>query len=113
MRARRSWEQTNISVFGGDVDLHELGQIRCAARGEGGVQESGGSDAGKLEESQERLPVFERSPEGDVDDAGMESVDVVSVDVHVGSDWARGSRKKSTSRSLVMINGRNSAERMR
>ena len=35
-------------AFGGDVELHELGQISCGKRCDGGVQESGESDAGTL-----------------------------------------------------------------
>ena len=29
-----------VQKFGGDVELRELGQIRCAIRAEGGVQET-------------------------------------------------------------------------
>ena len=34
--------------FGGDVEPHELREIRCAAHGEGGVQENAETDAGQL-----------------------------------------------------------------
>ena len=30
-------EEESVQKFGGDVELHELGQMRCAMRGEGGV----------------------------------------------------------------------------
>ena len=49
-------EAKQCRKFGGDVERHELGQIRC---GEGGVQENGESDAEKLGRPQESWEIFE------------------------------------------------------
>ena len=64
-----------------------LGQIRCATRGEGSEDDH---------------------PNGGVDDAG-ESVDVVSVDVHVDADLAKGLERRPTSVGIMMMK-RNDSE---
>ena len=77
--------------LGGDVERHELGQIRCAVRGEGGVQEHHETDTEKLEKSQKKAVRFlKRCPKGDVDDTG--------------SDWANGPQRKSTSGGMMRMN---------
>ena len=60
-----------VEKFGGDVEQHEVGQIRCAVRGGARVQQSGESDTEKLERPEECWEVFERNPTCDVGDAGM------------------------------------------
>ena len=80
-----------------------LNFMRCAMRGEGGVQEHGASDAGKLERSQESWEAIGRGPRGDVDDPRMASVGVVSLDVHVDLEWAKGPERESTGRGVIMM----------
>ena len=62
-----------IQEFGGDVELHELGQVGRAIRREGGVHEDGDSDSRQLEEAEEGRQVFEGSGESDVGDETVET----------------------------------------
>ena len=68
--------QEDEDIFGADearqvrslvatLKLHELGQIRCATRGDGGVQACGESDVEKLPEDEESHQIFERGPDDD------------------------------------------------
>ena len=76
--ARRDWTrrgrehaggngEDEVQEFGGDAELHELGQVRCATRREGATHEDGESDTRELEETEEGRQMF------DIGDASMEA----------------------------------------
>ena len=64
-------ETKKIQEFGGDVELHELGQVGRAIRCEGGVHEDGESHSRQLDEVKKGRQILERSRGIDMEDGCM------------------------------------------
>ena len=81
--------------LGGDVELRELGQIRCAILREGNMHEYGESDTVELEETEGGSQISERNG-----NAVLCVETRRTVDVHVDSDRAKGP-ERSTSGGMM------------
>ena len=94
-----------IQEFGGDVELHELGQVGRAIRCEGGVHEDGESHSRQLKRLKKAGRYLKGVEKVTWKMGAWQNNEEVNVDVHVDSNWASGPERKSTSGGMMMING--------
>ena len=98
-------ETKRFSKSGGDVELHELGQVGRAMRCEGGVHEDGESHSRQLEEVEKAGRYLKGVEKVTWMMGAWQNNEEVNVDVHVDSELGpvgpRGSRRVE---GMMMIN---------